>query len=111
MGFSGIGVTELLVILVIVMLIFGTKRLKSIGSDLGSAIKGFRSAMNAGEAETEAESPPPARAEPPALTASPQGAAPTSPSAGPSSGPATTLANAQVHPVPDQAQAVDKEKV
>jgi sec-independent protein translocase protein TatA len=44
MGLGGISITELLIVLVIVVLIFGTKRLKSIGSDLGSAIKGFRSA-------------------------------------------------------------------
>lgn len=39
------GIFELLVILVIVLLLFGTKRLKTLGSDLGNAIKGFRSAM------------------------------------------------------------------
>lgn len=37
---------QLAIILVIVVLIFGTKRLKSIGSDLGGAIKGFKSAMD-----------------------------------------------------------------
>ena len=42
----GLGMTELLVILAIVLLVFGPKRLKSIGSDLGSAIKGFRSAVS-----------------------------------------------------------------
>jgi sec-independent protein translocase protein TatA len=41
----GLGMTELLVILAIVLLIFGPKRLKSIGSDLGNAIKGFRKAV------------------------------------------------------------------
>jgi len=46
MGISGIGMSELLVILVIVMLLFGTKHLKTIGSDLGGAIKGFRDAMS-----------------------------------------------------------------
>lgn len=51
MGLSGIGFTELLLILLIVMLIFGTKRFKTIGSDLGSAIRGFRSALNSGERE------------------------------------------------------------
>lgn len=45
MGMGGIGIWQLLIILLIVVLLFGTKRLKSIGSDLGSAIKGFRSAM------------------------------------------------------------------
>jgi len=39
------GITELVIILVIVLLLFGTTKLKSIGSDLGSAIKGFRSAV------------------------------------------------------------------
>jgi sec-independent protein translocase protein TatA len=41
----------LLVILVIALVIFGTKRLRSIGSDLGAAVKGFKQAMNDGEAE------------------------------------------------------------
>lgn len=40
------GITELLVILAIVVLLFGTGKLKSMGSDLGSAIKGFRSAIS-----------------------------------------------------------------
>ena len=43
--FGGFGLTELLVVLAIVLLIFGPKRLKSLGSDLGSAIKGFRKAV------------------------------------------------------------------
>lgn len=43
--FGGFGLTELLVVLAIVLLIFGPRRLKSLGSDLGSAIKGFRSAI------------------------------------------------------------------
>jgi len=51
MGFGGISVWQLLIILVIVLLLFGTKRLKSIGSDLGNAVKGFRSAMSDGEKE------------------------------------------------------------
>ena len=42
----GLGMTELLVILAIVLLIFGPKRLKNIGSDLGNAIKGFRTAVS-----------------------------------------------------------------
>ena len=41
----GLGMTELIVILAIVLLIFGPKRLKNIGSDLGNAIKGFRTAV------------------------------------------------------------------
>ena len=43
--FGGFGMSDLLVILAIVLLIFGPKRIKSIGSDLGSAIKGFRKAV------------------------------------------------------------------
>lgn len=45
MGISGIGPGSLLLILGIVLLIFGTKRLRNLGSDAGSAIKGFKSAM------------------------------------------------------------------
>ncbi len=39
------GITELVIVLVIVLLLFGTTKLKSLGSDLGSAIKGFRTAV------------------------------------------------------------------
>ncbi len=74
MGVSGIGMTELLLILVVVMLLFGTKRLQSIGSDLGSAIKGFRSALNASDGEVETPKPVQARA--PADPATPAGIAP-----------------------------------
>jgi sec-independent protein translocase protein TatA len=41
----------LLVILAIALIVFGTKRLRSIGSDLGAAVKGFKQAMNDGESE------------------------------------------------------------
>ncbi|MBE0437541.1 MAG: twin-arginine translocase TatA/TatE family subunit, partial [Methylomicrobium sp.] len=41
--------TQLLIILVIVIVLFGTKRLRNIGSDLGGAIKSFRSAVKDGE--------------------------------------------------------------
>jgi sec-independent protein translocase protein TatA len=41
----GFGVTELLIVLAIVALLFGTKKLRNIGGDLGSAIKSFRGAM------------------------------------------------------------------
>ena len=50
----GIGFKELLIILAIALLIFGAKRLKTIGSDLGGAVKGFRKAMdNEDEKETQ----------------------------------------------------------
>lgn len=48
MGFGGISIWQLLIILVIVLLLFGTKRLKNIGSDLGSAVKGFKKSMDEG---------------------------------------------------------------
>ena len=43
----------LLVILAIALVIFGTKRLRSIGSDLGAAVKGFKQAMHDGESQEE----------------------------------------------------------
>ena len=51
--FANIGPWQLLIILVIVLAIFGTKKLRTLGSDLGGAVKGFRSAMN--EAEETAD--------------------------------------------------------
>ena len=45
MGASGISVWQLLIVLLIVVLIFGTKRIKNIGGDLGGAIKSFRKGM------------------------------------------------------------------
>ena len=45
----GISIWQLLIILVIVILLFGTKRLKGLGTDLGGAIKGFRGALKDGE--------------------------------------------------------------
>ena len=49
MGFGGISLWQLLIILAIVVLIFGTKKLKNIGSDLGGAVKGFKDSMKDGE--------------------------------------------------------------
>jgi len=49
------GVTELMIIAVIVLLLFGTTKLKSLGSDLGSAIKGFKSAMGDDKTDTAAD--------------------------------------------------------
>jgi len=48
---------HLLIILVIVLLVFGTKKLKSIGSDLGSAVRGFKDSMRDAEQEPT-ETPP-----------------------------------------------------
>ncbi len=47
---------QIIVILVVVLLLFGTKRLRNIGSDLGAAIKGFKKSMSDGE--NEAQQPP-----------------------------------------------------
>lgn len=68
MGLGGINIWQLLIILVIVMLLFGTKRLRSLGSDLGSAIKGFRKGMS----ETDDE-PERLEADPPETTGSGDG--------------------------------------
>lgn len=58
MGLGGISVWQLLIVLVIVVLIFGTKKLKNMGGDIGGAVKNFKSAMGAeekGDAEAKAE--------------------------------------------------------
>jgi sec-independent protein translocase protein TatA len=49
MGFGGISIWQLLILLLIVVLVFGTKRLPSIGKDLGDAVKSFKHAMDNGE--------------------------------------------------------------
>lgn len=54
MGLDGISVGSIIVILLMVVLLFGTKKLRSMGGDLGQAVRGFRQAMHEGE-RTEAE--------------------------------------------------------
>ena len=46
MGLGGISLWQLLIVLLIVVLLFGTKKLSGLGSDLGGALKGFRKAMS-----------------------------------------------------------------
>ena len=46
MGLGGISIWQLLIVLVIVALIFGTKKLRGMGGDLGGAVKGFKKAIN-----------------------------------------------------------------
>ena len=53
MGLGGISIWQLLIVLLIVVVIFGTKRLSSIGSDLGGAVKGFRKSMSDAEKEED----------------------------------------------------------
>ncbi len=48
---GGISVWQLLILLVIVVLLFGTKKLKNIGKDAGDAVKGFKEAVSNGEKE------------------------------------------------------------
>ncbi len=58
MGLSGIGVCQLLIVLAIVLLVFGSKRLGSLGSDLGTAIRGFRNNLkDDADSDGEAEAP------------------------------------------------------
>ncbi len=46
MGLGGISIWQLLIILAIVVMLFGTKRLRNMGGDLGEAIKGFKNSMS-----------------------------------------------------------------
>lgn len=55
MGIGGIGIWQLLIILLIVVMLFGTKKLRTLGSDLGGALRGFRSAMKDDDAEEKDE--------------------------------------------------------
>ena len=59
---------HLLIILVIVLLVFGTKKLKTLGSDLGGAVRGFKKAMSEGEQHESAATPPSPVTPPPRLT-------------------------------------------
>lgn len=48
----GIGFRELLIILVIALILFGAKKLRNVGSDLGAAVRGFKKAVNEGDDES-----------------------------------------------------------
>ena len=54
---GGVSIWQLLIVLAIIIMIFGTKKLRSLGGDLGGAVKGFKKAMNDGanDEETAAE--------------------------------------------------------
>lgn len=66
MGFGGISIWQLLIILAIVIMLFGTKRLRTMGGDLGSMVKGFRKSMqdgdepqgNSSESDSESQAEP-----------------------------------------------------
>lgn len=53
MGFGGISIWQLLIVLVIVVMVFGTKKLRNLGGDLGGALKGFKEAVKPDEGEDE----------------------------------------------------------
>jgi len=55
MGLGGISIWQLLIILAIIMMVFGTKKLRNMGSDLGGAIKGFKNAMDEGKEQAKQE--------------------------------------------------------
>ena len=55
MGIGGIGIWQLIIILVIVVMLFGTKKLRTLGSDLGGALKGFKTAMKDEDAKDSDE--------------------------------------------------------
>ena len=48
---GGLGMRELVVILLVVLVVFGAKKLRTVGSDLGAAVRGFKKAMSEGEEE------------------------------------------------------------
>ncbi len=53
MGIGNIGVPQLIILLVVVMLVFGTKKIRNLGGDMGSAIRDFRKGMNETESAVE----------------------------------------------------------
>ncbi len=55
MGIGGISIWQLLIILAIVIMLFGTKRLRNLGGDLGSAVKGFRKSMQDDDQKSDAD--------------------------------------------------------
>ena len=50
-----VGTKELLIILLVVLVVFGAKKLRTVGSDLGAAVRGFKKAMSDGEEEQSAQ--------------------------------------------------------
>ena len=48
---GGLGMRELVIILLVVLVVFGAKKLRTVGSDLGHAVRGFKKAMSEGEEE------------------------------------------------------------
>lgn len=63
MGIGGIGIWQLMIILLIVVMLFGTKKLRNLGGDVGGALKGFKNAMKEDEPAAEEETAAEAEAE------------------------------------------------
>ncbi len=68
MGIGGISMWQLLILLLIVVLVFGTKRLRNMGGDLGAAVKGFRKGMEDVQQDDEKLEPDQITSEPAAKT-------------------------------------------
>ncbi len=73
MGLSGISIWQLLIVLAIVVMLFGTKRLRTLGGDLGSMIKGFKNSMSSEDAKKEEEEEAQKNLEQKTTTAAPAG--------------------------------------
>ncbi len=98
MGLGGISIWQLLIILVIIVLLFGTKRLRNIGQDLGSAIRGFRSSIKDPEENNNAQDAtfPAEQKANPAVTAQQAPTTPTATPAQPAAAPTQNNSSAQV---------------
>lgn len=62
-GFGNIGIVQILILLAIVLLVFGTKKVRNLGGDLGGAIRDFRKGIRDGEEDADAEPEPAPRRE------------------------------------------------
>ena len=104
MGLGGVSIWQLLIILVIVMVLFGTKRLRNIGDDLGSALRSFRSSLKGPEPEATED----ATFEQPQVTAQP---APVQTAAQPAAQPAVQPAAAQPAATAAEVKPTTQDKI
>tara|TARA_B100001287_G_scaffold48289_1_gene37283 strand:- start:34 stop:219 length:186 start_codon:yes stop_codon:yes gene_type:complete len=56
MGIGGISLWQILIILVVILVLFGGKKIRTMGSDLGEGLKGFKKAIKDEDADKESES-------------------------------------------------------
>lgn len=104
MGIGGISIWQLLIILAIVVVLFGTKRLRNIGDDLGSALRSFRSSLKGPEPEATED----ATFEQPQVTAQP---APVQTAAQPAAQPAVQPAAAQPAATAAEVKPTTQDKI